>query len=419
MRNTRVERKKPGRKSKSGLKKESGRWRPTTRQVLWAIALVVALVTITLLVANLYPAIWQDISRERVAMLIGIGVALVMVIVLVAIGGASLGWTGFGDKTLWDWLQLLSSLAIPVVLAAAGLWFTAQQDARQQDLEDRRAASEQKIAEQRAQDDALQAYFDQMSGLMLGKELRSAEEDSEVAILARARTLTVLSQFDPSHQRRVVLFLAEAQLIQRPTPVVSLASADLRGTDLHDAMLDEVSLSNANLSGADLSGAILDGAGLIGTNLTEADLSGADLNGAVLSCKGPSMTKYASIYILPANKGDCTTLKRAILIDARLSGADLWGAKLGSANLTNVFMPGAFLKSANLSNATLTGAFLSGSNLKFANLEGAKVGEDLLWSLQHQTKSMDGATMPNGQSYEEWLKDKEGRGGNRKNSDSS
>jgi len=29
-------------------------------------------------------------------------------------------WTGFGEKKLWDWLQLLSALAIPVVLAAAG-----------------------------------------------------------------------------------------------------------------------------------------------------------------------------------------------------------------------------------------------------------------------------------------------------------
>jgi len=26
-------------------------------------------------------------------------------------------WTGVADKTLWDWLQLLSALAIPVVLA--------------------------------------------------------------------------------------------------------------------------------------------------------------------------------------------------------------------------------------------------------------------------------------------------------------
>ena len=71
-----------------------------------------------------------------------------IIIVLLAVGGAALGWTGFADKTLWEWLQLLGALAIPVVLAAAGYWFSAQQDQRQQEIED-----------QRSQDDALQAFF--------------------------------------------------------------------------------------------------------------------------------------------------------------------------------------------------------------------------------------------------------------------
>jgi len=36
-------------------------------------------------------------------------------------------WTGFGDKTIWDWLQLL---VVPLMLVALGFWFTTQQDAR-------------------------------------------------------------------------------------------------------------------------------------------------------------------------------------------------------------------------------------------------------------------------------------------------
>ena len=42
--------------------------------------------------------------------------------------------TGLGDKTQWDLLQLLI-----VRLAAIGFWFTAQQEARQREIEDRRA----------------------------------------------------------------------------------------------------------------------------------------------------------------------------------------------------------------------------------------------------------------------------------------
>jgi hypothetical protein len=36
-------------------------------------------------------------------------------------------WLGFSEKTLWDWLQLLAVLAIPLVLALGTLWFGAQQ----------------------------------------------------------------------------------------------------------------------------------------------------------------------------------------------------------------------------------------------------------------------------------------------------
>jgi len=37
-------------------------------------------------------------------------------------------WTGFSGKTFWDWLQLLAALAIPVVIAAGTLWFSAKQN---------------------------------------------------------------------------------------------------------------------------------------------------------------------------------------------------------------------------------------------------------------------------------------------------
>ena len=70
-------------------------------------------------------------------------------------------WTlrELAGKTVWDWLQLIGVLAIPVVLAVGGCMFNAQQDARQQQSADRRAKAERELAEQRAQDEALQAYL--------------------------------------------------------------------------------------------------------------------------------------------------------------------------------------------------------------------------------------------------------------------
>jgi hypothetical protein len=74
-----VEPKKPALNSKSGSEKASGPWRPTKRRVLWAIGMVVALVTTALLVVNLYPGIWEELSQKRVASLIGIVVALTVI----------------------------------------------------------------------------------------------------------------------------------------------------------------------------------------------------------------------------------------------------------------------------------------------------------------------------------------------------
>jgi hypothetical protein len=116
--------------------------------------------------------------------------------------------TGFRDKTLWDWRQLL---IVPLVLVGIGLLFEMQQAKR----EERRSEVERELAEQRAQDDALQAYLSQMSSLLLEEDLRESEKDSEVRTLARARTLTVLGRMDPSRKGDVMQFLVEAELVQK------------------------------------------------------------------------------------------------------------------------------------------------------------------------------------------------------------
>jgi uncharacterized protein YjbI with pentapeptide repeats len=84
------------------------------------------------------------------------------------------------------------------------------------------------------------------------------------------------------------------------------------------------------------------------------------------------------------------TLSGAHLPNADLSGADLSGAGLSSADLSN-----AYLIKAYLSEAILSGAFLS-------EAEGI-TNEDL----EQQAKFLEGATMPNGQKYEDWLKSKD------------
>jgi hypothetical protein len=166
---------------------QQSRWRPTRRQVLWGVGIAALAFLIVVICGYLFG--WQ--------------------------------WTGLPKQTLWDWLQLL---IIPAVLAGVGLWFNRQQ--REQELQN---------AARRAQDEALQAYLDQIGQLLLDKDpsLRQAKEDDEVRMLARARTLTVLGRLDGERKGSIVQFLSESTLIQKeaganeehvPTqPVISLS----------------------------------------------------------------------------------------------------------------------------------------------------------------------------------------------------
>jgi len=119
-------------------------------------------------------------------------------------------WTGLPEQTLWDWLQLL---IIPAVLAGVGLWFNRQQ--REQELQ---------TADRRAQDEALQAYLDQMSAMLVrpSKDLPSlykARPGDSLSSVARARTLTVLPRLDGRRKARVVQFLYESGLIAENRPI--------------------------------------------------------------------------------------------------------------------------------------------------------------------------------------------------------
>ena len=91
-----------------------------------------------------------------------------------------------------------------------------------------------------------------------------------------------------------------------------------------------------------------------------------------------------------------------------LSTAPLEGIDLRRVTLRNINLAGAQLSDGDLSDADLSKAFLSGASLQNATLSDASgiTSEEL----EQQVLTLEGATMPNGQKYEEWLKS-EGRAG--------
>jgi hypothetical protein len=65
----------------------------------------------------------------------------------------------------------------------------------------------------------LQAYFEQMRQLLLERDLRASETDSEVQRLARARTLATVANSDAEDNRNVTRFLTDMDLVKESSVV--------------------------------------------------------------------------------------------------------------------------------------------------------------------------------------------------------
>jgi uncharacterized protein YjbI with pentapeptide repeats len=268
----------------------------------------------------------------RVAGVVGIVLVLLAAYLRIVRGLVWAPGTGFESKTLWDWLQLL---IIPAVLSLSAVVFSRNE-----------RKNEQKLAQERAREEALQTYIDKVTGLLLEHELRAAAASDEVSVIARARTLATLRMLDKDRKGLLLRFLHEAGLIRRGNPTFPLTGADLTKANLRLAVLTEIELVRVNLSGSDLNGAILNGANLAWTELEGSDLSMAELSRADLSW---------------------TVLRKANLPGADLSGAKVRLADLAGANLLGANLTGADLSGANLSKADLRGADLSGAVLGMAD----------------------------------------------------
>src|SRR5215216_7098650 len=138
------------------------------------------------------------------------------------------------------------------------------------------------IENKQAQDNAIQAYLDQMSDLLVNQHLRSLPPGSDIHRLAEARTSEVLLGLDGERKRRPLKLVYGLGLIKKSTNAGETDGTllDLQNLSLDHADLTELTLRKASLRFADLRGANLQGADLSGSDLTYADLRGANLTNA-------------------------------------------------------------------------------------------------------------------------------------------
>ena len=215
-----------------------------------------------------------------------ISVAVLLALAVVALLGVVL-WKVLGiyidPQTATERKYLVQSF---VIVVAGGTWFLVGAGVVGVLYISRRNLKHQRELEgQRAHENALAAYLDQMVRLLNDRDrpLRRSERGDEVSILAKGRTNTVLPKLDGDRKARVLQFLYETGLIIKDRAVVDLLGADLREANLRDANIRGANLRGADLSTANLRGADLRRADLRGANLRQANLHWADLVSANLS----------------------------------------------------------------------------------------------------------------------------------------
>ena len=315
----------------------------------------------------------------------------------------SWSWTGFSGKTLWDVLELSSRLAIPVLIAI----FTYIVQKRDKEKTEEQAKVERQIAKDNLAEEAIKAYLDNMTKLLLDKQIRKElfpdnelklilnkelrkdklkflnkeDNDNPVRDVARTQTITILRRLenDKEHQTRIINFLRDAQLYEFIFQNANLSKIDLSQNNLYNA-----NLQNASLRGANLQDANLERANLQDANLAFANLQGTDLISANLPRANLGAAKLQKADLLFANLQNAN-LWDANLQNAILISANLQNTKLGEANLQNANLLGAKLQKAILIKANLQGADLRVANLQDARLNGANFQKAILIGTENLT----------------------------------
>jgi hypothetical protein len=302
-----------------------------------------------------------------VSIIVGGILVLLFILFVLILPGYGVHWTGFGGaevtkettrlaasgeptgrdltierqnpRTIWDWIAVLGVGALlAAAVPAVGYFFARHQRKR-----------DEQNAREREQVEALQAFFDQMSDLMivrtLGQEDERPDNDPKRKV-AQARALSILLAMDAAHKRSPLKLVYELGLIEKDAPLISLSNASLRG-----ANLDEVALCEASLRHADLRIAALSGANLRGSDLSAADLRGAQLSNANLS--GADLTD--------ANLVPYDAQTPARLSIHNLKDEALWSEK--DLSKTRLRTTATRLTNTNLQDAILSGAILANTDL--------------------------------------------------------
>lgn len=299
---------------------------------------------------------WLKSKDNRLYLLSLLSALFIVILIWILIKTIQANNTGFQDKSLWDWMDLLF---VPLLIPISVLWLTR-----------RTQENERALASYKAKKEELQTYLDRMTTLLLEHRLRTSKQDSETRTIARTITLAVVQELTSTQKSQVLLFLYDAGLIFRSSPILDLESVDFQGMSISP----RTDLRRISLSGANLQNSSFERVNLYYADFKSSQLQNANLVGAILMQ---------------------ASLRDTILIAANLKGASLKDADLRWANLSEANLEEANLEDADLRRADLQGVDFKNAVLINTRLNNAIVSLDQL----KEAKLLKNIVMPDGSTY--------------------
>lgn len=251
-------------------------------------------------------------------------------------------WTGFSERTLFDYLE---AFAVPIIVGLSAALATGAISLLQF-----------RISEDHQRSELIAQYYERMQVLLLDKKMLETDVGSQARNIGSALTLSTFRQLKDDGVRKgeLLKFLYQSKLINAqcqansaPNQVEPCSIIDLDGARLERVVFE--SNEKVQLPGVDLQSAKLEGANLPEIQLSKANMEKVTLTGA--------------------------TLTGALLNETQLKNARLERAQLSNANLYNAILAWADLRGATLTNANLIGADLRCAQLQGADLQVIKPGE--------------------------------------------
>jgi uncharacterized protein YjbI with pentapeptide repeats len=254
---------------------------------------------------------------------------------------------GCNDKTVYDWLTLLSSILLPFAIAAFTIVITMQENNEQHENREHdlliaalRREQDQHIAEQQRNETLLSNYLRDISNLILkyGHQL----DDHKARITAATVTLTAIQRLNTEKKQFIVRYLYRRTFIDQTE---SDQPFELKGADLSNIELTNHLIINDH-----------------------------------------SIRKYNGLFL------PFVYLTNASFIYLIISYSNFAHSDLSGANFSYSFIQYGYFKSAQLQNCDFRYADITDIDFTNANLTGAHITDEQL----QQAAFLDNVIFPNG-----------------------